>query len=221
MPDRLYRAQVVHPRSTGLPADVITNTFYFDGDEGAESWEAGAISIVSRLQAFFVVCGAYMSDLISQPSLVKLTDPRDPLPQLPKYTGEIIFPTSGASHLPAEVALCLSYKASSVSGENPKRRRGRVFLGPFTEGATGAVDQGDIRPTVAMATNIIAGALEMATGDAGSPRHAIYSPTTHVGATPIEDAFHDVEDYWIDNAFDTVRSRGASPTLRWTGNVVG
>jgi len=64
-----------------------------------------------------------------------------------------------------------------------------------------------------------AAAMEDGTVVAGglSVKWAVYSPTTDAVDT-IDNAFNDVLDGWVDNAFDTQRRRGPAATTRitWT-----
>jgi hypothetical protein len=157
--------------------------------------------------------------MVNGTGVVKLYNMAEPEPgRLPYHVTPFTF-TPVNSHFPAEVALCLSFRASPEVGANPRRRRGRIFLGPMAANSADILSH-DLRPKAATRGTIGAAALVMGLGVSGAARHAIYSPTTDVTAS-LEDSFHDVEDYWIDDSFDTVRSRGARPTTRDTFNVVG
>lgn len=109
-----------------------------------------------------------------------------------------------------------------MSGSSPARRRGRIFLGPLDADA-GELTNFDARATSSIRGTILTGATTMA--DSGFSEDAfwvVFSPTL-AGSPPwdsgvLEDSSTRVMAGYIDDAFDTVRSRGADPTARssWT-----
>lgn len=118
------------------------------------------------------------------------------------------FPSPGGTPLPSEVALCLSFEAIAMPGTNRARRRGRVYLGPLTTGVFAAGSGAAIqRVDTAILAEITAAYTELrqAMEDLGYPL-GIYSPTDNLFLEPAR--------WWVDNAFDTQRRRGESPTLR-------
>jgi hypothetical protein len=221
MADHLYKAQVSLRRTTALPEDIVSNTWHFDKDEAsAGDWASGAAALATRLATFYTAITAMLSEAIAGEHSVKVYDMHDALPRVPKYSTTFALSPSGAS-MPGEVAVCLSFIATLESGVNMKRRKGRVFIGPIAASVgANALLAGDVRPSSSIRTLLTTAGLDLVLGDAGDPRLAIYSPTTDVAST-VDDAFFDVENLWVDDAFDTVRSRGAKPTVRTTVNVVG
>lgn len=111
---------------------------------------------------------------------------------------------------PAEVALCLSYRATLQSGVNPARLKGRLYIGPLN-GSIGLAD-GDVRPSTGMQQDVAraGNALRIAGLGAGADNvtWCVYSPTAGF--------LQPVVSCWVDNAFDTMRRRGAKPLSRFS-----
>jgi hypothetical protein len=139
-------------------------------------------------------------------------------PRVPIFDGELTFTPDASLCLPAEVAICMSYRGTLVSGSNAARRRGRIFLGPVTTDVL-LQETGEIRVTSACTEGIadLANTL-MNAGDTSTWTWAVFSPTT-AGAPPwsageLTAATLSVVAGHVDNAFDTIRSRGAAATDR-------
>jgi hypothetical protein len=219
----LYRTQVVLHRKSLIPADNVTNTMHFDADgdiEPEHDWEHWAAGLHDRVETFYETIAGLLSYTLQGTGVVTSYDMHDAEPRIPKFQTDLTFTPNGSNGYPGEVALCVSFRAAAGSGLNMARRRGRIFLGPMGIGMSERVgDNGEVRPTAAGRQTILDAFHTMADGISGAARLAIYSPTTDVTAS-IEDSFHDAVFAWIDDAFDTVRSRGASPTSRVT-DVLG
>lgn len=222
MADRLYRAQVTIPMDSALPEDAVVNTWHFDDDDdplaGPEDTQAW---ILQALTSFYQSIDSVLFPLqVGAAATVRMYDLRDPQPRQPRATETIALTPTAGDVLLEEAAVCLSYSATVASGENPRRRRGRIFLGPVSMNAS-IVENGQRRPIAAARTAIATAAAALRNGieHPGSPglhlKWAVYSPTTDLVST-IDDAFHDVATGWIDNAFDIQRRRGVSPTARTT-----
>lgn len=98
----------------------------------------------------------------------------------------------------------MSYEGEKVSGQKQARRRNRVYLGPFR----GAVLGLDGRPTPTLVTNVKnAGAGLKAASDASvNWEWVVYSNTDKQIMAP--------KHLWVDDAWDTQRRRGLSPSRR-------
>lgn len=219
MADKLMKAQVTIPLDSAIPADYITNTWYFDGDDVDEEDVAYHTAVMTKLTAFYqAIDGTIFPESISSPATVKIYDMRDPLPRVPEFTGTIALTPSVNRALPHEVAICLSFQATAESGVTQARRRGRVFIGPLatsiltTDAGPPYVGGG---PRGDLATAATALATPIALPVTGQVHWAVYSPTLDIAGT-IDDAFNDVDNGWVDNAFDTQRRRGQKPTVRQT-----
>jgi hypothetical protein len=110
--------------------------------------------------------------------------------------------TTPTSTLPRETAVCLSYYATV----NQPRKRGRVYLpAPILGNAAGArLGAGDVTRMLtfgpALFKNLPSGHVPV-----------VFS-RTNVATYPIT-------NYWVDNEWDTVRSRGLVATTRSLGTV--
>lgn len=225
MADPRYTVQVALHRDMGLPEDDIVNTMHFEGDDDVdaddeERWAELRPGLVSRVIAFYVSISSTFSSILSGNATVKVYNPADPslpgAPRVPRWTETfVISPASGVS-LPAEVALCVSFRGAAESGVNMRRRRGRIFLGPIAASAitSGTAPNNDARPTAALRAGILANFDAMATGTSGAARLAVYSPTADPLGTGVEGSWTDVTTAWIDDAWDTIRKRGATPSSR-------
>ena len=215
MADKLLRALVTIPMDGLVPADYPTNTWYFDGDDGnadASYWSGAHTLLTTFYQA---IDQGIFPQQVATSFNVKYYDMRDPTPRAPEFEDAIAI-TSTGDMLPAECAVCLSFQAQITSGLNQKRRRGRIFLGPI-QSAVGTVVNSQVRVSSTARTLITGAAAALEDGIAlattGTLKWAVYSPTTHAESN-IDDAFNDVTDGWVDDAFDTQRRRGPKPSTR-------
>lgn len=225
MPDKLMRAQVTIGLDSGIPEDALVNTLYFDGDEDLDGIATDADyhntafgAIRDFYQAIDSVC---LANNVNETVTVRIYDMRDPEPRVPEFVDTFAIIPENAPALPNEIAVCLSFQAVPVSGLVQARRRGRIFIGPWVD-AVGAVSiiNGQSRPSLAARDAIAAAAQSMKQTDlpigiGGSVRWSVYSPTTDLTSS-VDDAFNDVDNGWIDDAFDVQRRRGAGATARVT-----
>jgi len=225
MASRHYRAQVVVPNDNGLPKDSVVNTWHYMADD-ALSDATNAIDFNAQLDAFYTgwvpTMGSTQMDWAN--SVVKHYVFEEAQPRIPFFEDSISpgTPNSAGFDLPAEVAACLTLEGTRVSGANMRRRRGRIYLGPF---AFGAVDMPLFNITY---TETIVDLAETVFFGSSNSVLAVYSPYTHHGVPigenikdyPDEDpsqlllAFHEVTKVWMDNAWDTQRRRGVSASMR-------
>lgn len=130
-------------------------------------------------------------------------------------------PTSPVA-LPSEVAVAMSFAgdlegfAEETGVTRPRsRRRGRLFLGPWCSSAS-ATATGNRASVSAACRDAILDAYALTITSINSiatnPKHVVYSVTN--GNTV------QIETVSVDDAFDTVRSRGQAPTVRETRAVV-
>lgn len=121
----------------------------------------------------------------------------------------------GSSAYPSEVALALTIEGldwgdqpvEAPGGTRPRsRRRGRVFLGPFSEQA-GSIQSNVMRPKSELRTVALAAASRLATDSiaAGVP----WGVWSRANA-----AVYGVESVSVDDAFDTQRRRGERASTR-------
>lgn len=196
-----YRHMVRLPYTSGLPEDVAVNVFHSICDDNAE-----AVAFAEAIVTFYTtIDGTILSNQISAAAdacSVTTYDLSQPEPRVPIDVNTFTLVPSGSS-IPNEIALCLSFEGAPLPGSDPARRRGRVFLGPLG----GINDSTTSRPQAARIAEVQAAAqalLDNATGAAW----AVYS-TVDAQTVPVASG-------WIDNEYDTMRSRGRKATTRAT-----
>lgn len=207
-------AQVRLRRANNLPEDVIINTFHFS-TAGATVTQADAQAIVTALTSFYTLPAAgspntlgaqYLSDLVSQTGHeIRVYDMGDPPPRVPRVTASWNFTAAmrTTNRMPAEVALVMSFSAASASGGSPRRRKGRVYLGPLAPSFTAV--SGDIRPDQGMREQIANIAVAHLINGAG---------VTWCVWSEVDAALRPVVSVQIDDSFDTQRRRGIGPTTK-------
>jgi len=218
-----YRAQVAIASDTALPADVITNTWHFVGTDPEHDQEDDAFNIHHHLEDFYnSIDSDILSSLAGPTAVVKVYNLEDTKPRIPVLVDDITITAGTGNPLPTEVAMTLSLQGEVQSGDVRARRRGRIFLGPLRDPVLTVVNgrhefTSGARTTVAdamsgMHANVMADALEV----------VVFSPTIAGGEpwTPTElaAATTPLSGIWIDNAPDTIRSRGTQATARTTVN---
>lgn len=102
---------------------------------------------------------------------------------------------------PGEVALCLSF----FSQRNIPSQRGRLYIGPFEKNDMDKRSNQVIRGWL--------GTLAQGLADIGGTGTdwAVYSRKDNVT--------YSVTNWWVDDEWDTIRSRGFPPTTRTSGTV--
>jgi hypothetical protein len=208
----IIRAQVRLPYFTGLPEDIVTNTWHFETGELGPS--AGELDeCVARLEAAYDLVDQLMAATLSRVAdacEIRIYNLADPEPREPVRTSTFTLDTpESITNLPLECAIVLSYHAEFVSGVPNARRRGRAYIGPFALPAL-TVGNASVFPftqTIAQtAVRDMATALDT---EIGWPLQWVqYSPTTGL-ANPVVAG-------WVDNEFDTQRRRQARATGRLT-----
>lgn len=215
MPDTLLRVQVVIPTTGGVPDDSVSNTFYFDGDDGNSEEDYYTVARQMVVDFYGAIDGVLFPNTVDSPATMKMYDMRDATPRIPKFTDTFPITPTASDPFPSEVALCASFRAAQVSGVPAARRRGRLYIGPITI-IRGTIIDGQSRPDSTAMTTLATACANLEDGGAmnvGSMKWAVYSPTTHL-ATNVDDAFNDVLDGWVDNAWDTQRRRGCDASAR-------
>lgn len=210
------RVQVELVRDSLLPADRSINTFHFVTPGSVAD---AAADINTNLETFYNAIDGALSSMLTGTANLKYYDLEDPEPRAPVTTTGFTF-SPGANALPSECAIAMSFQGPLNSGVNQARRRGRIFLGPCSQ-ASGAVEENEFRPTGAFRSTI-ATAADALMSDTSLPGliWAVFSPTT-AGPPPwsageLTNAFVTITNGWVDNAYDTIRSRGAAPSARTT-----
>lgn len=185
----VFRAQISVQLDTALPRDAITMNPHFFGTD--------ASALASALKANILSLGLIGNNV---PFSVKLYDAQKAPPNLPLATASQAGTGPLVTAVPREVALCLSF----YSTYNRPRYRGRIYV-PATMlgGAT------SLRPTGAQITQCMKWADAFKSGLPAAHNWVVFSPTDNVS--------RGVSNYFVDDEWDTVRSRGLRSTTRQVG----
>ncbi len=232
------RVQVNLERDSGLPEDRVVNVFHFRG-LGDFVNPAMVGPTFDKLVAFYAATPAGSASPLGNRLATTLTntghsmrayDMAQPKPRTP--IGERFFSIApAAAGYPGEIALVLSFRGQLLSGTDPSRRRGRVYIGPWAADTSELVG-GEVKPlpaNVALVANAGA-ALLAANVDPEPPPPATVVPAGSVwvvhGLAPevpkpnrdpnARKVLVDVVHLWVDNAWDVQRRRGARANSRVT-----
>lgn len=209
----IVRVNAVFEAASGLPEDRSINVWHFNCDDAVPGGGITDLAnVFDMLEDFYLTTptgGAnstkdWLSKLVAGPFELKAYNLSDPSPRVPIGTRSLSFTTSGTA-MPSEVAFKISAKGVIVSGDIPARHKGGVFIGPLN---TAGLDTATGRPTAAMILGMRRSLRDLVEASIASINNkwAIYSTADNLA--------YDVEDGWVDNAFDTQRRRGNAPTAR-------
>lgn len=199
-----YLVQIALAHDTGLPEDITVNTW---SCRTAATGDLVALGLfIDELEAFYASMDADLSSLLSGAYTIRAYDRADAEPRVPvvTVTGSL---TPGTDAAPGEVALCMSFQGVTMSGAPQARRRGRIYLGPLAGGvmnlATGRPEAGT------------RGRLQNA-GDAFVTLSKASAQWKWQVWSTVNQSGVDVDNGWVDDSFDTMRSRGNRATTRST-----
>jgi hypothetical protein len=192
----LYRVQVAAERGNDLTIDDSVNTFYLQ-DIGPTSDPQNLAQDAATLWTTFRNYPTGHTRITA-----KIYDMEQAEPRVPLATAYATPTDAGQAGAPREVALCLSFYASV----NQPRRRGRLYIGPWHQNAGGTE-----RPAAAIMNQLQTLAQGLANLGGVDVDWMQYSPTTGVA--------NKVTNWWVDNEWDTVRSRGLKGTSRISGTT--
>lgn len=190
----IYRAQLAVHLDGNLPRDSIVITPHFD-DHGLGSDPQGLADDLAAAYASFltgtkrVTCKMYVAT--GAP------------PHYPVGEAEVNSGASVPSSCPREVSLCLSF----FSERNVPRRRGRVYC-PMAALGLGI---GLTRPSGVIMGKVAELAPIFEELGGADVDWVVWSRSDQT-ARP-------VTDWYVDDEWDTVRSRGLRPTTRITGTT--
>lgn len=182
----VYRVSMQFPMDSALPRDRITVNPHFFGDNADALLDALKVNLL-----------AWPATSLA-PFILKAYDAADPPPSYPLATAEQAG-TPVTSSQPREIALCLSY----YTGFNRPRYRGRLYLpAQWLGGSPG------LRPTVAQRNEAIAFATNVLNVNLPSAHNwVLWSTVEHKSQGG-------VSNVWVDDEWDTIRSRGLRATTR-------
>ena len=196
-----YDTQVTIPTVDNDVANFATNSFHFECDDTT------ALALAhTALKAFYNSWRPQMSNLVRQNTWnIKSylqTDPKPRAPVLDEFFNLTTAPSGNP--LPPEVALCVSFQGTRLSGVPQARRRGRVYL-PFISTTFLAADG---RPSAACVTAAQGCGQALLTA---SDAAATWAWQTLSNVAP---GVSTVVDGWVDNEWDIQRRRGRRYTSR-------
>jgi len=210
-------AQVSIQRASGLAEDVAVNTIHF-GTVSAAPTAAELDAITLRIQSFYTggiaptgrITDYFGSNIAGSGHTIKYYNMDLPPPRPPIRSDVLNLFTTSDTLFPAEIAVCLTLRANPVPGVPRGRLRGRLFIGPLTTAAYGVVGTSDARVRPLMMTAMLNAAVRL-----GARAIPATDPFLMV-ASPTQGAIYPVTKAEVDNAFDTMRSRGAKASSRVT-----
>lgn len=208
----LFQASI--PAASGLPEDAIVNTFHFEGDPDLDPDNP-----VDIIQDFYKLAAtgapgsvvALMdASAIGTSLTIKGYNLEESKPRVPFITETTSIAPTGSAPLPSEVALVLSFQAQAESGAAQSRRRNRVYIGQLK-----AALNTNGRPSSTAINTLTRAARDMlvAANSSINWNWVVYSPTTAAGSS-VAAAYWQIDNGWVDNAWDTQRRRGLAPTTR-------
>lgn len=188
--------------TSGIAKDASVNVWHYGivtpGAEGAT-----VLGIWQTFMRTFV--NLFPSTVAQTGHTLRLYDLADPEPRAPYYTGSWSFATapSGTS-APPECAMVVSFQGERISGQDQKRRRGRMYMGPLDASTVGSglFSGGDVS---SVATNVKSLCDDLETANI---TFGVYSRVDNLLVT--------VANGWVDNNVDIQRRRGLAATSRTT-----
>lgn len=182
-----YRAQIGFALDSTLPRDVVTINPHYVGSNPQALADALKVNI-NAIPGFGTTV----------PYKIKIYDALKPKPSYP-LAEAINGSGSMATAEPRELALCLSF----YSEFNRPGLRGRVYIpAAFFSGSAG------LRPTVTQQNDVKLWATAFNVNPA-TAQWAVFSRKMQEANV--------VTNFWVDDEWDTVRSRGLRPTTRVLG----
>jgi hypothetical protein len=179
------------PQDGALARDMVTVNPHFFGDN--------ADALVNALKANLLA----WTGTAPASFTIKAYDAMAPAPSYPLAVAEVIGTVPGNDR-PREIALCLSY----YTGFNRPSYRGRLYLP--TRWLTGQCGQ---RPSATQKTEALSFGQNVLSKNL---------PPSHnwvVFSKKYNKSMGGVSNIWVDDEWDTVRSRGLRPTSRISATV--
>lgn len=182
-----YRVSIAFPLDSDLPRDYMTINPHYFGDNASALANAIKSNLIAHTQV-----GA-------RPFFIKVYDAQKAPPSYPLATAEQVA-AAPASTAPREVALCLSY----FSAWNRPSYRGRLYLPHMLFGGAQGLRPTTIQRDAAMSFKSVL--------EDNLPANVNFV----VWSRKLDNGFG-VTDFWVDDEWDIVRSRGLRPTGRTLG----
>lgn len=203
--------------ASNIGADVAINTFHAELSDTSDTSNYAAwhnrlwimFNSVNGTQTASLV--SYLSPYINRTNGATINSYRldDPKPRAPYYTSQhSLGASSSTGSLPFEVALCISYKATGISGVPAGRLRNRFYLGPLNLNAAVTTANVPSRPDTTLISNATKALVYLDSVNTAQVAWAGWSEVGGIGWSPSVG--------WVDNEWDTQRRRGTLATSRTT-----
>lgn len=206
------RMLAVFEADSGLPEDRIVNSWAFRR-EPPTTFLSAITTIAGNIDEFYTgsgggapfspLYGDWGSAWLSGMWSMRFYDLSTAVPRIPVIIPGTTFVPDPLPPYPSEVALALSI----VAQRNQPRMRGRLFLGPFKQGAGTSTPP---RPGATLIADVSANAAQLLNNSQSS---------TEWDWCVLSQADADLKVItggWVDDAWDTIRSRGVASSSRDT-----
>jgi hypothetical protein len=202
-----FRALVTIPAVSGVAKDSVANNWSVTATSDPATWGP---NFEAALKSFYDAWGANRSSLyVWTGARCKTYALADPTPRVPVRDVSLALSGSVATNtLPSEVALVLTFQGPIVSGTPQARRRGRVYLGPFS---SASADSATGRPASALLSTMSTAAIALKVASVAATDWDWVVISNVNPAVPVSTI---VTNGWVDNAWDTQRRRGIAFTAR-------
>lgn len=204
-----YYATANIASTSGETADTWVNTFALVSSldltqSNVDDWAAAMGTFYDTLRA-----GGAMYGRTQSGHVFKYLEAVNGSPNYPLFEESFAFASAPpAVDMPVEVSLCISYANDSLTAISRAKRRGRIYISGFPE--TGNTSG---RPTTAL-VELLADAYLAYVEDI----NAVGGLTAGVWSRSL-DLVVPIDRIWVDNEWDTMRSRGTKSTSRYTVTV--
>lgn len=203
------------------PKASIMNTWHCV-TVGATTPLAACTDFVDDLDGFYQTVDTHFSQYLGgNVPFARCFDLNDPMPRQPILEQSLTTLASASTWLPREIACCVSYKGTYISGVSPKRKRGRIYLGPLASATVDTANDGMFTSSFVSAVRGAALALQTASAASSTYRWVVYSPTSDPqrdnpagGAGVDADCWDAVTGGWVDDEIDIQRRRGVGSGLK-------
>lgn len=219
------QVKVLIPCVTGLPEDIATHDWSWTSND---TTVGTTDDILAALFAFYdtnfadqgygetagSLTGAMSDSVVDEDWTFKFYERNvvtNELTLLRQEAQSMTGLAADANVLPSECAVRMTAHGLLTGGESDRRKRGGWFFGPgLTAAACRSVSGGRVLVNDDVITRLRTAGRWLLDNQPADSAWVIYSGTGFVA--------HPVVGGWVDNAFDTIRSRGTAHTTRssWT-----
>lgn len=204
--DQVLRCEVtLNPDAS--TRERIMNVWHIGATVGTDPVDA-ADSFRDDIDAFYqAIDGSFAAELDGKIPALRVFDLSHDKPRQPIHEEGLQVLDTGADSAARELCVVLSYRATYISGVSPKRRRGRIYVGPWAAGLVNTTT-GLIASSVVAGVRLAGEDLLAASDASADYTWIVYSPTTDTAGTGEPTTGFPVVAGWVDNEVDVQRRRG-------------